>query len=227
MSAQETPLLADLAARDEQTVAARARIREVDEQAQHARSEAARITEELTEAFAADDKAMADKLTRAKAKADAKAGEPWAERRAGVERAAGRVKAERDTWVTENIGGLLDELAPSAHAAADAIRSTARQLGQARADWHSISGRVSALLGVVPGVDGRSLPTIEHIDIAIKNALRATADVPAPLPVAHQPATVIAAHDVPAGVRLGDDEGVSLDVKEKFARIVAEQARAA
>lgn len=229
MSAPDTPLLAELAARDEQTVAARARIREVDDQAQHARSEAARIKEELVEAFAADDQAQADKLTRAKAKADARAAEPWDERRAGAQRAAERVRGDRDTWVVTNITALLDELAPDAHEAAAAITAKAAELDQARRQWHGLEQRTIALLRVVSPEAARGVPTIESADTAIKDALRATAEIPPPLPRAHAAPQVMRADDhmlLEPGERLGDSD-VSVETKEKFARIVAEQARAA
>lgn len=231
MSAQETPLLDELTARDEQTAAARARVREVEDQAQHARDEAARLKEELTEAFATDDQAQADKLTRAKVKADARAAEPWAERRAGAQRAAERVRAERDAWVVENISGLIGELAPEAHAATDAIMAGAQALEAARREWHTVEGRVLGLLRIVSPDAVQQMPQIPTVDSAIKDALRATVEIPAPLPRAQAKRERMQADDhllLEAGERLGnDDSGVSLETKEKFARIVAEQARAA
>ena len=93
----------------------------------------------------------------------------------------------------------------------------AQALGLARKEWHAVSQRVGGLLGAVPGSDARSIPTIEHVDTAIRDVLRATADVPPPLPAraAESPGDPFAPHgEIEAGVRLGDPD--RFDVKDRF-----------
>ena len=188
MSTATTPLLDELAVRKQQVAKARGRVREIEAEANVAQADARRIKELLTEAFASDDQAQAEKLTRAKTKADAKAAEPWPERRAGAERAAGRVQSERDGWIAQNAAGLIRELSPLAEAARDLIVSKVTELEEARQEWHAVSQRVSGVLSVAPGND--RTPGIDHIDTAIKDVRRATVDVPAPLPVQPQTITI-------------------------------------
>lgn len=218
-------MLDQLAERDAAVRAAAERVREIKAEAATAGAAAAEAREALVEAFASGDQAAEKALTKAKTTAEARAAEPWTERQTGAERAAARAKGDRDLWVGENIAALLAELAPSAHAAAEAITNGAQALGLARKEWHATGQRVGALLAAVPGSDPRSIPGIEHIDTAIRDVLRATADVPAPLPAALRSARIVPAHDVPAGVRLGDPE--KFDAKDKFAQTIANRGAAA
>ena len=199
MSTARTVLLDELEARNQQVATARERIREIEAAANAAQTDAKRIKELLTEAFASDDPVQAEKLTRAKVKADAQAAEPWPERRAGAERAAGRVQAERDGWIAQNAAGLIRELSPLAEAARDLIVSKVTELEEARQEWHAVSQRVSGVLSVAPGND--RTPGIDHIDTAIKDVRRATVDVPAPLPRVPQVARVVPMHDPDPAVR--------------------------
>lgn len=190
------PLHDELEALDQQVQAARGRVREVQDKAAFAHTEAARVTEALIEACAEQDKSAEARLSKAKVTADSRSGEPWSERLAGAERAANREQATRDAWVATNIAALLAEVEPQATAAAAAISHLVDQLEQARLHWHAVGGRVEALVRAA-GWDVRVVASGAAIDQAIRDARIALADPPRPLP-ANVPATVsIAAVDDP------------------------------
>ncbi len=206
--------LEQLDALDQAIVAANNRVREVRGKAQHATAEAERLKQALTEAYAEGATRAATKLSAEKAEADAHAAQDWAERIAGAELAATRKKTQRDGFVVTNIAALLAAIKPDADAAAVALRTKAAELDTARHQWHAVSQHVARLLGVVPGIDARSLPMLDAIDTLIRDLSTAVAQVPPPLPQAL--ATIaIPAHDDP------DD-----DVREPArARVIAEGAR--
>ncbi|QEC48961.1 hypothetical protein FSW04_16200 [Baekduia soli] len=186
----------ELAVLDQAIAEARARTRETQAAAASAHSDAARLTEELTEAFATGDETMAAKLTKAMSKAQAVAGEPWEQRILGAERAANRAQAARDGWVAEHVGGLLAEIEPEASAATDAIVDLVDQLEAARVHWHAVGHRVEALVRAA-GWDVRAVPSGEGLDQAIRDTRIALADPPRPLP-SNVPQTIsIAPYDDP------------------------------
>jgi chromosome segregation ATPase len=190
-----------LAALDAEIAAAHARVAEIRAEAEHVCTEAARLSEALTEAYAEGATRQANKIAGEKAKAESAAAEPWRERIAGAERAAARKQAERDTWVGHNLHDLLIEMAPDADAAADGITAAVAALEQARMSWHAIESQVGALLAVAPGRNQR-VPQIDHVDTAIRDVRRAIDGLPRPLPVsASMPATVVPEHDPDPDVR--------------------------
>lgn len=205
--------LDQLAEREEQVAAARAKVDETKQRARHAQAEADRLREALTEAYSVDDQAQVDKLTRAKVKADARAAEPWAERTAGSERAANRLQAEVDAWRLQNFRELLAEIEPEAHAAAEAVTTKVAELEQARRHWHEVSARVSALVADVPGINQRTA-NFDQVDAAVRQLRRDIGSVPLPLPRMAAIAALVPEHDPDEGVR----EAARAEIREKAKR---------
>lgn len=195
MTPHEPATLAQLAEREQQIVEARMKVRETEQQAQHAASEAARLREQLIDAYGFGDQTQAEKLVRAKAKADARAAEPWPERIAGSQRAAQRQQAGVDAWRADHIGELLTEIQPEAHAAADAINTKVAELDEARRHWHAIASQVTGLTRGVPGIDPHGVSSINVADQAIKTLRRDIGAIPPPLPREPQLATIVPMHD--------------------------------
>jgi hypothetical protein len=130
-----TPCLDRLESLDDAAVAAAGRVREVEDEQRKAAADLARISEELTEAFAAGDRKAAERLGRAKATAHANAAQPWAEMVAGAKRAADRARADRDGYIIERHADLVAERAPGAVAAAEGVRNAIVALREAVRGW--------------------------------------------------------------------------------------------
>jgi len=173
-------LMAQLAEREQQVAAAHTKVAEIEEQARQASAEAERLREALVEAFAADDKAEAEKLTRAVDKAQLHAAEPWRERVDGSKRAANRLQAEVDAWRAEHVRELLDEVSPSAHAAVEAVRTAIAALEEARQGWHQTADRVSALIR--GSIDPKAMPSFDRVDSAVREFRRDVGPIEPPLP---------------------------------------------
>jgi chromosome segregation ATPase len=176
-----TPLLERLTQLDAEITEIRHKPREVQAEANHATSEAERIREELTEAYASGDKTAEAKLTRAKGKAEARAAEPWPERIAGAERAANRLRSQRDGWVNENVNALLTEVAPDAMAAAENIAATIAALETARKRWHAVEQRVLDLVKPTH-ISAQDVPGLEAFDQHVRDLRRGYSEIPPPLP---------------------------------------------
>jgi len=181
MSTRKTPLLDELARRNTNLVEAKTRPRAIAADHQAAKANAARISEELIEAFASDNQALITKLTRAKATAEAKAAEPWGERGNGATRAANRLEAERDTWTREHYAALITEVTPEAEAVANSITAHIDALGQAISLWSTVEQRV-ATIARSAGQNSEVMPRIDAFQQALRSFLREVPDVPTPLP---------------------------------------------
>jgi len=194
-------LMAQLAEREQQVAAAHAKVAEIEEQARQATAEAARSREALVEAYASGDAAQAEKLVQAKVGAEAVAGEPWRERVDGSKRAANRMQAEVDGWRIQNVRQLLDEVAPDAHGAAEAILTAVAAVEEARRHWHEVATRVASLVRDVPDTHPRAVPNLDGPDAAIRQLKRDLGEVPPPLPRWAAVATVAPEHDPDERVR--------------------------
>ena len=162
--------------------AAHVRVREIEDASRTAASEAARLKEELTEAFAADDQQAATKLTKVKAKADARAAEPWDERIAGAKRAATRTGVERDQWMAEHYAELARKRQPCARAVVEAIESSLRAFLEGVRAWHAEEQEQINLLRPLPNQDGRTIPQLSVDELArqVKRALGEPIEPPVP-----------------------------------------------
>ena len=209
-----TSLLDELRERDGQVAAAKARVRKVENEAAAARTEAAEARDALVEAYADGDETQAAKLVKAQAKADTRAAEPWDARREGADRAARRMQAERDSWIGENVVALMGELEPRARAATQAIVAAGEALEAARLQWHGVAQEVERLLCVSPDSDART-PMVDPVDRAIRDALRATAEMPLPMPQGRQDVRLAPGHE-PDAERVHDP--ATRELHERFAR---------
>jgi len=200
MTTAKSPLLDQLNDLDEQIAAAKALPRNISQQQQTAKADLARLTEQLVEAFAANDTNLQAKLTEAKPKAEARIAEPWAERQAGARRAADRLTAERNQWVTANYRDLLAEITPEAMAAAEAIRTTVTDLQASVAHWSATAQRVAAI-ATAAGQHPDTMPRVDAIQNAVRELTRAMPEILPPLPRAAQTATFTPATSPDAEVR--------------------------
>jgi len=89
----------------------------------------------------------------------------------------------------EHVRDLLDEIAPDAHAAAEAVTARVAELEEARQSWHQTADRVSAL--VRGSLDPKTVPSLDRADSAIRELRRDIGGVPVPLPREFGAATVV------------------------------------
>jgi hypothetical protein len=135
------------------------------------------------EAFARADEALARKLAQQRTEAEAHVAD-LDERVAGAERAAARAQTSHDAFIVEHIRALLNELTPTARAAASRIAETAEAFEDAVGQWHGVEAQVIALLRPVASIDSKQIPHISPWD-EIRTTLRRLRfdrTPPAPLP---------------------------------------------
>lgn len=187
--------LEQLAEHNQRVADAAKRVQALRRDKDQAQANDAQLAEQRIEAFAADDERAAKAVQSKRTKLAGQI-EDLDARLTGAERAAARAQAERDAYIAQNVRALTSERVPAATAAAEALEQWAARGCELLAAWHAVEQETLALLRVVPGVDGRSVPQITEVDQAVRDLARAAGTVPPPLPSDAVPVRQLRKRDV-------------------------------